>query len=162
MGAAQIPPLRKQLEKLKSSGDGPSAEERAKAWFTVTFVGEGGGQRVVCRVKGGDPGYGETAKMLAESALCLAFDDLPETAGQVTTAQAMGGPLTARLQAAGHLLRRALTTLKSGRRHPDSHRVSTSPEPTPLAPAGARQARDAEERRLMWMLVDASRSRSAR
>ena len=101
MGAAQIPPLRKQLEKLKSSGDGPSPEERAKAWFKVTFVGEGGGQRVVCAVSGGDPGYGETAKMLAESALCLAFDDLPETAGQVTTAQAMGGPLTRRLQAAG-------------------------------------------------------------
>ena len=28
--------------------------------------------------------------MLAESALCLAFDELPETAGQVTTAVAMG------------------------------------------------------------------------
>ena len=107
MGAAQIPPLRKQLEKLKSSGDGPSAEERAKAWFTVTFVGEGGGQRVVCKVKGGDPGYGETAKMLAESALCLAFDDLPETAGQVTTAQAMGDPLIRRLQAAGIAFERA-------------------------------------------------------
>ena len=39
---------------------------------------------------GGDPGYDETAKMLAESALCLAFDDNPPTAGQVTTAQAMG------------------------------------------------------------------------
>ncbi len=101
MGAAQIPPLRRQLEKLKSSGDGPSPEERAKAWFAVTFVGEGGGQKVTCKVSGGDPGYGETAKMLAESALCLAFDKLPETAGQVTTAQAMGGPLTARLEAAG-------------------------------------------------------------
>lgn len=101
MGAAQIPPLRKQLEKLKGSGDGPTPEQRAKAWFTVTFVGEGGGQRVVCKVSGGDPGYGETAKMLAESALCLAFDELPATAGQVTTAQAMGGPLTGRLRAAG-------------------------------------------------------------
>ena len=109
MGAAQIPPLRKQLEKLKSSGDGPSAEERAKAWFTVTFVGEGGGQRVVCKVRGGDPGYGETAKMLAESALCLAFDDLPETAGQVTTAQAMGDPLTRAAAGRGDLLRRGLT-----------------------------------------------------
>ena len=36
--------------------------------------------------------------MLAESALCLAFDDNPPTAGQVTTAQAMGDALTARLQ----------------------------------------------------------------
>ena len=39
--------------------------------------------------------------MLAESALCLAFDDLPQTTGQVTTAQAMGDPLLKRLQRAG-------------------------------------------------------------
>ena len=53
------------------------------------------------RVSGGDPGYDETAKMLAESALCLAFDDNLPTAGQVTTAQAMGDALLARLQRAG-------------------------------------------------------------
>jgi saccharopine dehydrogenase (NAD+, L-glutamate forming) len=53
------------------------------------------------RVSGGDPGYDETAKMLAESALCLAFDDNPETAGQVTTARAMGDALTDRLVRAG-------------------------------------------------------------
>ncbi len=47
------------------------------------------------RVKGGDPGYTETAKMLAESALCLAFDDNPVTAGSVTPAQAMGDALLA-------------------------------------------------------------------
>ena len=54
--------------------------ERAasKSWFKVRFVGEGGGKRVVTEVAGGDPGYGETSKMLAESALCLAFDDLPD------------------------------------------------------------------------------------
>jgi hypothetical protein len=39
--------------------------------------------------------------MLAESAMCLAHDELPPSAGQVTTAQAMGGPLTERLQRAG-------------------------------------------------------------
>jgi short subunit dehydrogenase-like uncharacterized protein len=53
------------------------------------------------RVSGGDPGYGETAKMLAESALCLAFDDNPPTAGSVTTAQAMGDNLITRLSARG-------------------------------------------------------------
>ena len=53
------------------------------------------------QVSGGDPGYGETAKMLAESALCLASDDVPQTAGQVTTAQAMGDALTERLVSAG-------------------------------------------------------------
>ena len=65
---------------------------REKSWFSVDFVGEGGGQTVHTRVSGGDPGYDETAKMLAESALCLAFDDNPTTAGQVTTAVAMGEP----------------------------------------------------------------------
>jgi saccharopine dehydrogenase (NAD+, L-glutamate forming) len=64
-------------------------------------VGEGGGERVVTRVSGGDPGYDETAKMLAESGLCLAFDALPATSGQVTTAVAMGDALIDRLRKAG-------------------------------------------------------------
>jgi short subunit dehydrogenase-like uncharacterized protein len=99
--AAQIPPARRFLQKRVPQGTGPSEERRAKSWFKVHFHGEGGGKRVVCEVSGGDPGYGETSKMLAESALCLANDDLPQTAGQVTTAQAMGAALTDRLQRAG-------------------------------------------------------------
>ena len=98
---AQIPPARDWLLKRKPQGSGPTPEQMQKAWFKVRFVGEGGGERVVTEVAGGDPGYGETSKMLAESALCLANDDLPETAGQVTTAQAMGDALIARLEAAG-------------------------------------------------------------
>jgi short subunit dehydrogenase-like uncharacterized protein len=66
----------------------------------VRFFGEGGGESVVTAVAGGDPGYGETAKMISESALCLAFDDLPVTAGQVTTAAAMGPVLRSRLERA--------------------------------------------------------------
>ena len=99
---AQTPPTRKLLLGRMQSGDGPSPEQREKGWFSVRFVGEGGGRRVVTEVAGGDPGYGETAKMLAESALCLAHDDgLPESCGQVTTAQAMGTALISRLEAAG-------------------------------------------------------------
>ena len=98
---AQIPPARRFLLSKVPAGSGPSEEKRAKSWFRVHFHGEGGGKRVVCEVKGGDPGYGETSKMLAESGLCLANDDLPETAGQVTTAQAMGAALTERLERAG-------------------------------------------------------------
>ncbi|HSK50446.1 MAG TPA: saccharopine dehydrogenase NADP-binding domain-containing protein [Solirubrobacterales bacterium] len=98
---AQLPPTRKLLLKAKPQGEGPSEETRAKSWFKVKFVGEGGGERVLTEVSGGDPGYTETAKMLAESALCLAFDELPETAGQVTTAQAMGDALLVRLRRAG-------------------------------------------------------------
>ncbi|MET0557664.1 MAG: saccharopine dehydrogenase NADP-binding domain-containing protein [Solirubrobacterales bacterium] len=98
---SQLPPTRSLLLKAKAPGEGPSEETRAKSWFKVTFVGEGGGKRVVTRVSGGDPGYTETAKMLAESGLCLAFDEIPETAGQVTTATAMGDALLERLQRAG-------------------------------------------------------------
>ncbi|MFC5833098.1 saccharopine dehydrogenase family protein [Nonomuraea insulae] len=98
---AQLPPVRGWLQGRIKPGDGPSAERRARSWFKVTFVGEGGGVRVVTEVAGGDPGYDETAKMLAESALCLAFDDVPERAGQLTTASAMGQPLIDRLHAAG-------------------------------------------------------------
>ncbi len=98
---APLPPTRKLLLKLKAPGEGPDAVERSRSWFRVRFVGEGGGKRVVTEVSGGDPGYGETSKMLAESALCLAFDELPPSAGQVTTATAMGDALLTRLQSVG-------------------------------------------------------------
>ena len=97
---APAPAARKLLLKLNPRR-GPDEDERDRSWFKVHFVGKGGGNRVVTEVSGGDPGYGETAKMLAESALCLAFDELPETAGQVTTAQAMGDALLDRLRRAG-------------------------------------------------------------
>lgn len=107
--AAQFPPLRRRLSDRLGPGDGPGPEKRARSWFTVRFVGEGGGRRVYTEVAGGDPGYDETAKMLAEGALCLAFDDLPPTAGQVTTAVAMGDALIGRLRAAGIRFRVAAT-----------------------------------------------------
>ena len=99
--SAQIPPVRNFLKSRIKQGEGPSEERREKAWFTVDFVGESAGMTVHTRVSGGDPGYTDTAKMLAESALCLALDDNPQTAGQVTTAYAMAENLLVRLQAAG-------------------------------------------------------------
>lgn len=101
MAAAQLPPARRWLSDRLQPGQGPSAEKRARSWFSVRFVGEGGGRRVLTEVAGGDPGYGETAKMFAESALSLALDDLPPTAGQVTTAVALGDALITRLRRAG-------------------------------------------------------------
>jgi len=98
---SQLPPARSWLLGRMKSGDGPSPERRERSWFRVRFVGEGGGKRVVTQVSGGDPGYEETAKMLAESALCLATDNLPPASGQVTTAVAMGDALIARLRAKG-------------------------------------------------------------
>ncbi|MFD5293724.1 saccharopine dehydrogenase family protein [Streptomyces mutabilis] len=101
VAAAQVPPARRWLAARLEPGDGPGPEKRAKSWFSVRFVGEGGGRKVFTEVAGGDPGYDETAKMFAEAALSLALDDLPPTAGQVTTAVAMGDALTGRLRAAG-------------------------------------------------------------
>ena len=99
--AAQVKPLRNLLLGRLQPGDGPDEARREKSWFKVDFVGEAGDTRIRTRVSGGDPGYGETAKMLAESALCLALDDNPDVAGQLTTAQAMGDQLLDRLQKAG-------------------------------------------------------------
>lgn len=100
-GAAQLPPARRWMAGRIAPGTGPSRERRERSWFSLRFVGTGGDERVVTEVAGGDPGYEETAKILAESRLSLAFDDLPDVAGQVTTAVAMGGALTERLRRAG-------------------------------------------------------------
>ncbi|MFD7993896.1 saccharopine dehydrogenase family protein [Streptomyces mexicanus] len=105
--AAQLPPARRLLTARLRPGEGPSAERRARSWFSVRFVGEGGGRRVCTEVAGGDPGYDETAKMFAEAALSLALDDLPDTAGQVTTAVALGDALIDRLRRAGVTFRTA-------------------------------------------------------
>jgi short subunit dehydrogenase-like uncharacterized protein len=98
---AQFKLSRDFLLARQTSGEGPSAKQRERGWFRVRFIGEAGGQRVVVDVKGGDPGYGETAKMLAESTLALAYDSLPARAGQLTPVAAMGDALLVRLQRAG-------------------------------------------------------------
>ncbi|MGK2879107.1 MAG: saccharopine dehydrogenase family protein [Solirubrobacterales bacterium] len=98
---AQIPPVRKGLMKLIPPGTGPSAKKRAKSWFRVEFVGTGGGKTVRTAVSGGDAGYGETSKMLAESGLALALDVTPERSGQLTPVAAMGDALLERLPKAG-------------------------------------------------------------
>jgi short subunit dehydrogenase-like uncharacterized protein len=100
---AQVPPVREFLLSRLPAGQGPSEERRSASYFSCRFIAEAGGRTVFTEVRGGDPGYTETSKMLAESALSLAFDDNPHTAGQVTTAVAMGENLTERLMSAGIL-----------------------------------------------------------
>ncbi|MFD4788421.1 saccharopine dehydrogenase family protein [Streptomyces sp. NPDC058459] len=99
--AAQLAPVRAWFSGRLQPGEGPGAEKRARSWFRVRFVGEGGGRRVFTEVTGGDPGYGETAKMFAEAALSLATDALPGRSGQLTPATAMGDALLERLRTAG-------------------------------------------------------------
>jgi len=100
---SQFDYTRKKLLKVRDPGQGPSPSQREKAWFKVHFVGEAAGMHVWTEVSGGDPGYGETSKMLAESALCLALDSakLPRNFGVVSPGGAMGDALIQRLQNAG-------------------------------------------------------------
>lgn len=102
LALAQLPPTRKLLLDRLAPGEGPSVERRSRSHFEVRFLGEGGGRRVSTQVSGGDPGYGETAKMICEAAMCLLEDDeLPPLAGQLTPAVAMGSALRDRLQRSG-------------------------------------------------------------
>lgn len=101
IAAAQLPPVRSLLGRRFRPGSGPSAEQRARGWFRVRVVADSAERQLVTEVSGGDPGYGETAKMLAEAALCLVTDEVPAQAGQLTPAAAMGQALITRLTRAG-------------------------------------------------------------
>jgi short subunit dehydrogenase-like uncharacterized protein len=102
-GLTQIPPLRRLLERARPSGSGPTPEQRERGRFRVTFVGEADGASVKTQVSGHEPGYAHTSKMLAEAALCLAFDRdrLPRTGGVLTPASALGDPYQERLERTG-------------------------------------------------------------
>jgi short subunit dehydrogenase-like uncharacterized protein len=100
-------PTRTVLDRvLPSPGEGPDEDARRNGLFRIDVHGRTTtGARYVCHVAAqGDPGYAATAVMLGESALCLARDRdrLPDRAGVLTPATAMGDALVDRLRAAGH------------------------------------------------------------
>lgn len=95
--------LRRPFERwLPKPGEGPTPEQRARGFFVTRLLAEGeGGVTLHGRVEDRrDPGYGSTAVMLSESALCLARDPLSTPGGVLTPASALGGALLARLRAA--------------------------------------------------------------
>ncbi len=107
MAGIAFQPTRKLImRKLPAPGEGPTREQREAGSFVLHLIGKGRtetGQRkqVRGRVVGkADPGYGETAKMLGESALCLALDGdaLESPGGMGTPAATMGRSLLARLR----------------------------------------------------------------
>jgi len=105
MATLAIPLTRPFVEKrLPSPGEGPSAEARAKGRFKTALIalGNGGSLHGIVADRR-DPGYGSTAVMLSESALCLALQgkDLQAEGGILTPASAMGMRLVERLRAAG-------------------------------------------------------------
>lgn len=103
LGAAALPPTRKLLERLlPGAGEGPDVDARQRGCFALSITArmEGGGPLLVGRVEGKqDPGYGETAKMISETALGLLAH--PGEGGVLTPAVALGERLIARLRAAG-------------------------------------------------------------
>lgn len=102
--AAVFPPTRSLLKRfvLPKPGEGPSPEVRERGHFDLLFVGKGAdGRTWRARVKGDrDPGYGSTAKMIGEAAICLASLPPGEPGGGLwTPASAMGRRLVERLRA---------------------------------------------------------------
>ncbi len=93
--------LKKGVDKiLPEPGEGPNATERKNGFYNLIFnTILADGSRARGKVTGDrDPGYGSTSKMLAESAICLAVDNIPDMGGMLTPAVAMGDALLKRLQ----------------------------------------------------------------
>ena len=101
VGLASFDWSRNLLERfvLPKPGTGPDAEAREKGFFNLEQIGKlADGRQIRSRITGDrDPGYGSTSKMLAESAVCLACDDLESAGGILTPAAAMAAPLIERL-----------------------------------------------------------------
>ena len=84
---------------LPKSGEGPSEKARISGYYNLRFYLTQKDKIYLSKVIGDmDPGYGSTSKMLAESAVCLATDKIPETYGILTPSVALGEPLLKRLQ----------------------------------------------------------------
>lgn len=102
--AMSRPMLRAQVAKrAPKPGEGPSAAVRERGHWKLRLVAEGrnGNAFVYVVADRADPGYGSTAKMLGESALCLALDPLTSPGGVQTPSVAMAQPLLDRLRRAG-------------------------------------------------------------
>jgi short subunit dehydrogenase-like uncharacterized protein len=93
---------------LPAPGHGPGEKTRRAGFFRIQIhTRTTGGHQYLGTIEArGDPGYAATSVMLGETALCLALDkdQLPDRAGVLTPATAMGAALATRLRSAGHTL----------------------------------------------------------
>ncbi|APW96887.1 oxidoreductase [Halobiforma lacisalsi AJ5] len=103
-------PTREALRRFvfPDPGEGPTREEIESGYFTVRVLGRGTAPDGPFVVEGRigadrDPGYGATAKMLGEAAMCLACEEIdsPLEGGVLTPASGIGDPLADRLRRAG-------------------------------------------------------------
>ncbi len=132
---------------LPAPGQGPGEKTRRTGYFRIQIhTRTSAGRRYLGTLEAqGDPGYAATSVMLGEAALCLAQDrdQLPDRAGVLTPATAMGAALATRLRSAGHTLAtRQIIQLPTKLPLPGR---STSPLRCPAAGAGMR-SRGVDER----------------
>ena len=85
---------------MPKPGEGPGIEKRKNGFYNLRFyITIDKKRKAFAKVIGdSDPGYGSTSKMLAESAISLAFDNLPGNYGVITPSFAMGDKLLKRLK----------------------------------------------------------------
>ena len=78
VGAAALSPTRNILERfiVPKAGEGPTPEQQRNGFYDIRLIGlTSAGQKLTVKVTGDrDPGYGSTAKILGEAAVCLALD----------------------------------------------------------------------------------------
>lgn len=103
MVAAVVSPLRRLVERfLPKPGEGPTPEAQLNGFFVHLVYGKTDtGQGLTVKVSGDrDPGYGSTAKMIAQVGLALAFDvsKTEKTGGFYTPSAIFGEGLLSRLQ----------------------------------------------------------------
>jgi short subunit dehydrogenase-like uncharacterized protein len=99
-----VPPTRWLMSRfLPKPGEGPSPEMQRTGFFDLVFVGHTHDNQTIRSTLYGerDPGYGATARMLGQAALCLRDDVSKEEkpGGFWTPASALAEPLIPRLEA---------------------------------------------------------------
>ncbi len=106
----QFGPTRETLSRFvfPDPGEGPTRNQIENGYFTIGLLGHGVAEDGPFVIEGKvgadrDPGYGATAIMLGEAAMCLVRDecDSPLSGGILTPASGIGQPLVERLRNAG-------------------------------------------------------------
>ena len=102
MATLAAPPTRKIIKRfIPKPGEGPSEQEQEQGFFEIELKAKHPDDEALdlrAIVKGDrDPGYGSTAKMIVESAMALAHDDVKKSGGFWTPASVIGDKLLQRL-----------------------------------------------------------------
>ena len=103
VGAAALKPTRALLERfvLPKPGEGPTPAQQESGFYDIRLYGKtAAGEELIAKVTGDrDPGYGSTAKILGEAAVCLALDISKKdiAGGFWTPATALGDKFITRL-----------------------------------------------------------------